>query len=192
MSTYDQNISKITLGRSHAAEQAKEEEPDRTQDEIGSFLESCNAIPCPIEAYAIWLAAWIAQGGQIAGYSSHNFVDSGDKWMMPTRTTSRRIPTAYGARALNLVVLHDFASVPLNATSGDRREGWEWGHSQVHSLTTRSSIPFATTNESEEVISYPDVRQYIRSAGKDFLELYARVAISRNTPSLAFLREIER
>lgn len=151
---------------------AKHELEDRsTREAVDAFLESCAAMPCPIEAYAAWLLAWVSQGGKITHSRDYNF--NPNRRIMPTRNTTVPIPTAYGARALKLIVVSAVANIPMQPTSNDHRSGWEWGHGTVQMLKIRHKRWDASTNDTYVVESYPDVEELISSMSP--LQLEERV-----------------
>lgn len=163
---------------------ARVAERNARQRQIDEFLCDCQAVPAPIEAYALWLAAWISQGGRITHSRNYDY-GNGRDWMMPTRTTDLTIPTAYGAQALRLIVLAEYASVPMESTSGDRRNGWEWGHGRVLNLTSRLTGMRATTNDYYVVESYPDVEDCIRSFEPRTLSQRVRTSVEFRRDALA-------
>lgn len=151
-----------------------------TRQEITRFTNDARLIACPTEAYALWLAVWIAQGGKVTHHYPYNF--SRMKWLTPTINSDVSIPAAYGAEALHLLVIDEVGSVSLKPTSGDNREGWEWGHGVVCRLY-RDGIGKlrAWTNEPGGVASYEDVEEYIRLAGRKQLKLnaYAHIEVTK-------------
>lgn len=74
-----------------------------------------------------------------------------------------KIPKAYGAMALDLLVVPAFANVNLNPSSTDTRQGWEYGHTTVHVLRRdgHSDSLVASTNQPEVVESFPDVDRLV-------------------------------
>lgn len=140
---------------------------------IAQFIESCQAVPCTTETYALWLAVWIEQGGKIK-YSDH-FNPS--TWLTPTVSSKEPIPAYCGALALQLLVIEHIASLSLAPTSGDEREGWEWGHGAVYRLyKDRFGKLKAWTNKPQNVTSNAQLRAYLESERKNKQLLQAACA----------------
>jgi hypothetical protein len=183
MKTLDQVIRQINLGREQAAAQSQidrqranilKAERRARQEQIDTFLEACGAVPCTVEAYALWLTVWFAQGGEAPHSFNDRLTDSHRGWLMPTRSTDLPIPTAYGAQALRLIVASEEVSIPRYPTSGDCRSGWEWGHSHVLWFDTGTSAGsarrIARTNYPLLIETFIDVEEYIRRFGQDLLD----------------------
>lgn len=78
-----------------------------------------------------------------------------------------KIPTGYGASSFELLVFPDLSpDISLHPTSGDRRTGWEWGHTTVMTLSVKKNRRslmgsvhdwVATTNNPGVVESFLDV-----------------------------------
>lgn len=140
-----------------------------SQDERVSYLEATQAIPVSAKIYAAWLYTYIRGGGKITNQSNRTLSTVTDSppdlnpdelykntsilWM-PTRSTDRQIPTGYGANAMQLLVIPHIADINLEPSSGDIREGWEYGHGRVNVLKKRrlTRLGFiATTNNPDFV-----------------------------------------
>lgn len=160
------------------------------------YLEDSQAVPTPMEAYALWVAVYKSQGGEVSrGTYNYNqlatvfgnrsrqkgtgsLVDtetrydyediSWDRWT-PT-SPDVGIPAGYGSGSLEVFVLPDVVDQPLFSATNDDRAGWEWGHTTVYTLQRdpESGKLVAWTNERHPQ-SYTDVDQYIR--GKSVQEL---------------------
>lgn len=122
--------------------------------QINDFLEHCEAKPCTAHEYATWLSLFLENGGTVA-YFHDSF--GGYGWMKPTVSTRRAIPTAYGSGALRLVMVPSTGNIPLHPTSGDSREGWEWGHTQVFAIVNKN----AYTNTPGRVPCYSDIESLL-------------------------------
>lgn len=164
----------IEEGRRIAQEQdAKKREQRRNQQhrDREEYLSDSGAVPTPLEAHALWVAVWIKQGGKVEratwDYSSH------DKFT-PTKSGAW-IPEGYGSGALNLLVLSDVVDQPLHAATSDHRPGWEWGHSEVKTLShDENGNLVATTNKRRESV-YVEKNVYDYLRGKSMPELVERL-----------------
>ena len=87
-----------------------------------------------LSEYAVWLEAWISLGGGVR----HSY-DIDGSWYTLRQSggndTEYVIPTGYGALSLDLVMF-DISPSQLVPTSLDRRDGWEWGHTNVYTMNT--------------------------------------------------------
>ena len=166
----------VSAARYDAEHERKRLESERLRERVQDFLVSCAAVPCPAEAYAMWLIQWISQGGAVHYSREYNLTQR--RWMIPTRSTSEKIPAAYGSLALELLVLSRLADIPTIPTSGDRREGWEWGHGTVHMLNGSGGKTAAATNQPDMVESFLDVEEAILSRGHEELASRAQAKIA--------------
>lgn len=175
---------------------------DRMNEERADYLRLSEAVPTPMEAYALWLSVWESQQGR-NGKKISNIVDSDyntkskifgnrntvrgkgesildsgtpayddiswDRWT-PTNG-DMLIPTGYGSGSLELFIMPDVVPQHMMSTSGDSREGWEYGHTTVYVLE-RDENSFsgwkASTND-RSVGSYRDVEAYRK--GKSIKQL---------------------
>lgn len=175
---------------------------DRMDQERTDYLRLSEAVPTPMEAYALWLSVWESQQGR-NGKKISNIVDSDyntksrifgnrntvkgkgesildsgtpayddiswDRWT-PTNG-NMLIPTGYGSGSLELFIMPDIVPQHMASTSGDHREGWEYGHTTVYILE-RDENSFsgwkATTND-RSIGSYRDVEAYRK--GKSIQQL---------------------
>jgi hypothetical protein len=149
--------------------------------EVDDFLTECRAIPAPAEAYALWLMVYLINGGSVARSRDSSFISGVHGVLMPTRSTSRLIPTSYGALSVRLLIPANVIDVSEDSTSGDSRPGWEWGHSTVYRLgTTLSGELVATTNNPRDVDSFLDIERIIRAIDQNEIERYVRRMINQH------------
>ena len=72
---------------------------------------------------------------------------------------------------MKILYLPDLVTLDTHATSGDRRPGWEYGHSTLLTLRLDSTTPTglrATTNHPYVVESYLDTTDLIMGISGDF------------------------
>ena len=72
---------------------------------------------------------------------------------------------------MKILYLPDLVTLNPRATSGDRRPGWEYGHSTLLTLQLDDTSPtgfHATTNQPYVVESYIDTTDLIMGVGGDF------------------------
>lgn len=85
--------------------------------------------------------------------------------------TPYTIPTGRGANSMKILYLPDLVTLNPRATSGDRRPGWEYGHSTLLTLRLDDTSPTgfrATTNQPNVVESYIDTTDLIMGVSGDF------------------------
>lgn len=201
------------LDEDRAERITKEQEYQRERAEAirrrTEFLKKTESVPAPPELYALWLCAYMAQGGKITHRRDWDFpqshIEKGDSitqkalatigpngptfedrtishydqpfiiWT-PTKgsdnhRTPYTIPTGYGANSMKILYLPDLVTLNPRATSGDRRPGWEYGHSTLLTLQLDDTSPtgfHATTNQPYVVESYIDTTDLIMGVGGDF------------------------
>lgn len=156
-----------------------------------AFLAGCQAVPVTASDYASWLSAWIESGGSVAHFHDGPFKPY-DNWKKPTVSTDMLIPTGYGAYSLNLLVTPRDVEIPFESTSGDRREGWEWGHTTVYTLYSSN---YARTNQPYRAVCYIDdipllsdeAQEIVRGLQKGEVEkrTYKRSLPTPATPAVA-------
>lgn len=167
-----------------------------------NYLNNAEAIPTPMEAYALWLSVYESQGGKVRNYMEQDYetpyktfgknntaygkLNEDDlkpeyskigfsRWT-PTKSVAS-IPAGYGSAALELLILPDAVNQPLIASGEDRRKGWEWGHTQVFILEKTDDSPsgfFAHTNQQQSISTYKDVESYRK--GKTIKQLMESLA----------------
>lgn len=145
---------------SHAFDSYDREMDQRARNCV-KYLEASRAVKTPVEVFALWVELFERQGGQIKHVWKADFANN-PSWM-PTRHAGELIPTAYGATALHLVMVPHQIEQNMQATSGDSRSGWEYGHSTVHTFSPAKSgqVPLSCTN-ANMVYSYADVERLRR------------------------------
>lgn len=160
----------------------------RTFQARQEYLENSGAVPTPLEAWALWVAVYQAQGGAVkplnANYNQFSRVISKDdalkepgfsyaslawsRWT-PTRN-GVPIPAGYGSAALDLLVLPDVVNQPFTPATDDRRKGWEWGHTRVYTLSyDDNGVLKAQANSKNIVYVHEDVEQYKKGKSLDTL-----------------------
>ena len=85
MSTYSSTFEKIfneaRAEREQFEAKVREKENVRAQEHRrderirDSFLDAIQAVPLPVELYALWLGIHLQNGGSLSWSSKHNFVD---------------------------------------------------------------------------------------------------------------------
>lgn len=143
------------------------------------FLQKSNAVPTSPELYALWLSLAVNQAGRTArvqvypsNYTDKARVINGKPAVTPYEDLGQsrwtptsygpQIPAGYGSQALELMVLvnGDQATTRLAHTTGDRRKGWEWGHTEVFIIEANNDAAYgllASTNKEGRLESYADV-----------------------------------
>lgn len=96
-----------------------------------------------------------------------DYTDQDVVWM-PTKSFEY-IPTGYGSTSMTILLPPNLQieETSLDPTSGDNRQGWEYGHTTVLRLKHDNTMPnglYASTNNPYVVESYPDVEAYIQSS----------------------------
>lgn len=145
-----------------------EREANQAREARRSFLRETNAAPAPPHLYAAWLAVWVSQGGSIRSHNRGDLTqlarpgdyDSPFVYWVPRRPF-RQIPTGYGANSMNMLVLPTVTGGNLGQSSGDHRQGWEYGHSTVLTLDVAGDSLHAGTNQPDTVESFRDVERII-------------------------------
>lgn len=159
-----------------------------------AYLKDTAAIPTPMEAYALWVSVYEAQGGIVKSYDSNynsfgnvissdpevkakNFDYASLAWNRWTPTKGNvPIPAGFGSQRLQLFILPDVVDQPLRKAENKRtpgrpddRPGWEWGHTAVYILERTEEGGLRATTNQRSVTTYSDVDQYRR--GKSVAEL---------------------
>lgn len=208
-------LTRVTglLDEDRAERIAEEQEYQREYAEAirrrTEFLKKTESVPAPQKLYALWLCAYMAQGGKITHRRDWDFpqshIEKGDSitqkalatigpngptfedrtishydqpsivWI-PTKDSDNHktpytIPTGYGANSMKILYLPDLVTLNPRATSGDRRPGWEYGHSTLLTLQLDDTSPTglrATTNLPNVVESYIDTIDLIMGVSGDF------------------------
>ena len=150
------------------------------------FLKKTESAPASPKLYALWLYAYMAQGGKITHPRDRNFPQSrikkGDLYDQPSimwtptkgsynHRTPYTIPTGLGTDSMEILYLPDLVTLNPRATSGDRRPGHEYGHSTLLTLRLDDTSPTgfrATTNQPDVVESYIDIIDLIMGVSGDF------------------------
>ena len=165
------------------------------------FLKETKAVPTPMEAYALWVSIYEANGGSVrtsdADYNSKGYVfgnrnvhtsnggkvdassvieyeDLGwDRWT-PTQP-AEQIPAGYGSLSMEIFLLPDVVEQNLYPATRDSRKGWEYGHTDVYILRRDdkdpSGIGLIAETNNDYVRSYKDVDSFRK--GKSVSELMA-------------------
>ena len=182
--------------RRNISQSSRSQGPAQRDQAAVDYLKTSQAIPTPLEAYALWLEIYVQQGGKVtfafeSDYlSKATVLDNGaiisgkEEWTpvesyetlawgnwTPTKSGAT-IPVNYGSSAMELLVLPDMVDQKLDKTSNDTRSGWEFGHTIVLTLERDSSAPSgfrALTNNPNKVTTYPDVEKLRK--GKSTQEL---------------------
>ena len=118
--------------------------------EIRFFLEKEGAVDCPPDMYAKWLDAYMRQGGRATHIFDYPMERAGIKLL--NHPPELKIPEAFGARALTLVIL-DKEGRDLSP----REDARSYGHGRVYRLTNTPDGVVATTNQPSVVPVYTDV-----------------------------------
>lgn len=126
----------------------------QVQDE---FLKAARPVPTPALVYAIWLYTWLEQGNEVTHVRNFDYVG---KYLTPTAEFPR-IPLGYGALLMNLLVVPSVADGDM--TPYTDRKGWEFGHTKLLTLEVGKSGLIATTNQPNQVESFPDIERIIES-----------------------------
>lgn len=169
-------------------------EPNRSFKNRTKYLKDAEAVPTPMEVYALWLSVYESQGNKIpeskiplGAYNSLGNVISDDEELKEKRITHKSIawkrwtptkggtpiPPGYGSAHLEILVLSDLVDQPLDKTTNDKRPGWEYGHSIVYVLRHDPSSPsgYRAETNSSRIKTFSDVEQYRK--GKTFSEMVA-------------------
>lgn len=167
-----------------------------------SFLAKAEAIPTPVELYALWIELYVRQGGKVAraydrdyaqtvyvnenltAYAENSvtapFSYEGISWghWTPTRNGGS-IPANYGSSSMTLLILPEATGQDIFPHTDDRREGWEWGHSKVLTIVRDDATAegFRAETKSYHVPTYNDV-EAIR-ASMDLRKTLAKYGMSR-------------
>lgn len=145
----------------------REEHQEKMEDRV-DFLKHSKAVPTPMEAYALWLSIYKAQGGQVKKeiYGDYNTSSSvmgeGNKiahhggpvdettkfdyenisWNRWTPTANGgQIPAGYGSLAMQIFIMPDITNQKVRSATDDHRRGWEFGHSEIFILRRDDNDP---------------------------------------------------
>lgn len=167
------------------------------------FLRNTEAEPAPKELYALWLYAYMANGGRVTHPRNREFTKPTEPefsyrdsvvWI-PMSEASQKIPTGYGASSMNILYLPDVTKLDVSPSSGDSRSGWEYGHSTLLTLSldkrSKSGLS-ATTNNTVVVESFTDIDRLLESPEfrpKELVEMLRDAANQHNAEE--FLTAIE-
>jgi len=100
-----------------------------------------------------------------------SYYDQNVVWVPTKSCEGNLIPTGYGSDALTIMYLPDLVNLDTRSTSGDRRPGWEYGHSKLLTLKLDESSPTglrASTNEPDVIKSYTDITDMIMGFTDNF------------------------
>ena len=100
-----------------------------------------------------------------------SYYDQNVVWVPTKSCEGNLIPTDYGSDALTIMYLPDLVNLDTRSTSGDRRPGWEYGHSKLLTLKLDESSPTglrASTNEPDVIKSYTDITDMIMGFTDNF------------------------
>lgn len=100
-----------------------------------------------------------------------SYYDQEIMWVPTVGDAERTIPAGYGSESMTVMHLPDFVQLDTQPTSGDNREGWEYGHTALLSLELDDTMPTglrASTNEPGVVESYTDVVDMMMGIAGDF------------------------
>ena len=104
------------------------------------------------------------------------------RWM-PT-TTFSEIPTGYGSGSLDLLLLPNLVTGSTAPTSGDYRQGWEFGHTSVCVLRLDASgTGLIATINTDCVYSYIDVEELLATKGQVALAAEYIAAVNSRSKS---------
>lgn len=93
-----------------------------------------------------------------------SYYDQNVVWVPTKSCEGNFIPAGYGSDALTIMYLPDLVNLDTRSTSGDRRPGWEYGHSKLLTLKLDESSSTglrASTNEPGVIESYTDITDMI-------------------------------
>lgn len=197
------------MGRYDLNEKEWELEHQREADARLTFLRESQAIPTPIEIYAIWIELYSRQGGKIIvrdrNYEKTAHVDErnntyyvdgeentaiayenlGWRDWCPTRNGGQ-IPANYGSSSMTLLVLPEVTGQSLTSATEDWREGWEWGHTTVLSVVRDNQFSSgfrAETNKQYGVDSYKDVEELRKSMNLE--QMLAKYNLRKGTKGIS-------
>lgn len=100
-----------------------------------------------------------------------SYYDQEIMWVPTVGDAERAIPAGYGSESMTVMHLPDFVQLDTQPTSGDNREGWEYGHTALLSLELDDTMPTglrASTSEPGVVESYTDVVDVMMGIAGDF------------------------
>ena len=188
----------------------KAKKHDRMFEDRANYLKNSAAVPTPMEAQALWLAVYEAQGGRVREpydfdynqkaivFGDNNtmngpegerfdpsniaYEDIAWKRWTPTRG-GNPIPEGYGSGSLSLLVLPDAVDQNLSATrKNDNREGWEYGHTKVYILKRDKDAPYGFRAETNDwkPPTYRDIEAYRK--GKSIPELIEALGKKSGSP----------
>ncbi len=106
----------------------------------------------------------IGPSGAVFEDEEISYYDQRVVWV-PTKSCDKNfIPPGYGSQSLTIMYLPDLVNLDTRSTSGDRRPGWEYGHSKLLTLKLDESSPTglrASTNDPDVIESYTDITDMI-------------------------------
>lgn len=115
--------------------------------------------------------ASIGPSGAVFEDEEISYYDQRVVWV-PTKSCDKNfIPPGYGSQSLTIMYLPDLVKLDTRSTSGDRRPGWEYGHSTLLTLELDGSSPTglrASTNDPDVIESYADITDMIMGLTGNF------------------------
>lgn len=117
-----------------------------------------------------------------------SYYDQNVVWVPTKSCEGNFIPAGYGSQALTIMYLPDLVNLDTRSTSGDRRPGWEYGHSKLLTLKLDESSPtglHASTNEPTTIESYTDITDMIMGFTGNFdpAAMCQKLKDAKNRPS---------
>lgn len=106
----------------------------------------------------------IGPSGAVFEDEEVSYYDQNVVWVPTKSCEGNFIPAGYGSQALTIMYLPDLVKLDTRSTSGDRRPGWEYGHSKLLTLKLDKLSPTglrASTNEPDVIESYTDITDMI-------------------------------
>lgn len=115
------------------------------------FLAGTNAVPTPIDVYALWVKLWLRQGKKVqeskgassswafaSEFGAMSSEEQGEARKFPKKFHSNWMPTngsvsipeGYGSYQMNVMVMTNATGQGMASPHRNRR-GWEFGHSSV-------------------------------------------------------------
>ena len=113
----------------------------------------------------------IGPNGPVLEDRQLSYYDQEIMWVPTVGDAERTIPAGYGSESMTVMHLPDFVQLDTQPTSGDDREGWEYGHTALLSLELDDTMPTglrASTSQSGAVESYTDVVDMMMGIAGDF------------------------
>jgi len=135
-------------------------------------------IPSPEKAILLWLAVYAHEGGLLRRSQRDDFKFNNGHFETPTVDSSCFIPKLFEPAAQQLLIMEN-VTPSVKFTPQTRKEGSEYGHTQVYTLQLQDGVLTAKTNNSYVSISYPEAQMLaqadIRALTKSMLGRFGQV-----------------